>query len=673
MRANGWVLLKRVPLGYEIWRQLNGFPPVVAEEAPEKGRQGQQGQAAESLTSHFVPPQHVNPVRLPGSARCLPASRWRGLFAVAITIVAAVSTNAQSPAEPIKGNPNSFGQFQMIIEDEITPADAVLPAPQAAQQPTGDAGADTAGNLAADAGSEELSLADVIASLYRSYPEIARARQQPAVAGGELRSAYGAYDTKFGAFSLSEPTGFYENYRQGLGVARQTWWGGYLAAGYRIGRGSFQPWYKERQTDEAGEFKAAFAQPLLQGRAIDPQRVALFQASLAQQAAGPIIQRSILDSSREAAAVYWQWLAAGAILEAQRELLAIAEKRGQQFQAGVNAGKFAPIDLVLNRQLIAERRTNRLEAERKFQAVTFKLSLFLRDEAGQPLVPNVAWLPSQFPTIEQLPPPDLAAELSAALARRPELKILDFELRQVQLDRRLARNEMLPRVDFVTEASQDMGPPATKSNDKGEFELVIGFQSEVPIQRRKARGKIQSTTGKLAQINQKIRLTQDKIETELRTAYNALALSWEIVQQSELSLRLAIETLETYRFAFTKGKIDLIYLNLLETKANETEIKLVKAQQDWFAALSELQVALGLDPLDQAMAIAALPPSEMPGPGNLPSPAPVNPPEGNPPEGNPPAGNLPAGNPPAGNLPGGNLPAGDPPEAPGIRLETAPA
>ena len=36
VRANGWVLLKQVPLGYEIWRQLNGFPPIVADESPEK-------------------------------------------------------------------------------------------------------------------------------------------------------------------------------------------------------------------------------------------------------------------------------------------------------------------------------------------------------------------------------------------------------------------------------------------------------------------------------------------------------------------------------------------------------------------------------------------------------------------------------------------------------------
>ncbi|MHC4879010.1 MAG: HlyD family secretion protein [Planctomycetota bacterium] len=37
VRANGWVLLDEVGLGYEMWRRLNGFPPVVAIEEPAKG------------------------------------------------------------------------------------------------------------------------------------------------------------------------------------------------------------------------------------------------------------------------------------------------------------------------------------------------------------------------------------------------------------------------------------------------------------------------------------------------------------------------------------------------------------------------------------------------------------------------------------------------------------
>jgi multidrug resistance efflux pump len=35
-RANGWIMLNEVSLGYEIWRQLNGFPPTMSSE-PKDG------------------------------------------------------------------------------------------------------------------------------------------------------------------------------------------------------------------------------------------------------------------------------------------------------------------------------------------------------------------------------------------------------------------------------------------------------------------------------------------------------------------------------------------------------------------------------------------------------------------------------------------------------------
>ena len=38
VRANGWVMLRRVTLGYEIWRQLNGFPVILSDKEPSKGK-----------------------------------------------------------------------------------------------------------------------------------------------------------------------------------------------------------------------------------------------------------------------------------------------------------------------------------------------------------------------------------------------------------------------------------------------------------------------------------------------------------------------------------------------------------------------------------------------------------------------------------------------------------
>jgi multidrug efflux pump subunit AcrA (membrane-fusion protein) len=37
-QAVGWVFLNRVTLGYELWRQFNGFPPVVAPKAPDRDK-----------------------------------------------------------------------------------------------------------------------------------------------------------------------------------------------------------------------------------------------------------------------------------------------------------------------------------------------------------------------------------------------------------------------------------------------------------------------------------------------------------------------------------------------------------------------------------------------------------------------------------------------------------
>lgn len=36
VRVNGWVLLSQVSLGYEIWRQLNGFPPNLSSKPPKE-------------------------------------------------------------------------------------------------------------------------------------------------------------------------------------------------------------------------------------------------------------------------------------------------------------------------------------------------------------------------------------------------------------------------------------------------------------------------------------------------------------------------------------------------------------------------------------------------------------------------------------------------------------
>lgn len=502
---------------------------------------------------------------------------------------------------------------------ELAPPPSAYPS---VMPPPVDAGAlnnqESAEELMVGGDAEYLTLADVIASVLSSFPKVQKARLQRSERQGEQVSAMGAFDTKLEGFTVSEPTGFYRNFRHGLGVSRRTWWGGYLAAGYRLGRGDFQPWYKERETNEGGEFKVALGVPLLQGRAIDPRRVAVFQASLGRQAVEPQIQREILISALEASAYYWKWVAEGNKLQIQRALVELAAKRQKQFQAGQEAGRFAKVDVFLNNQLLAERRNKMLEVEQKFRQAGFNLSLYLRDEFGNPRLPPESWLPEHFPRTYQLEPLDLDSEMALAASRRPEINLLQLSLQSQQIDQRLARNQLLPTIDLYTEGSQDVGIPASSSNDKGQFQLAAGLQGSLPIQRRKARGKIQSTASKIAQINQELRLQRNKIGVEIQDADNAIRFAAQQLEQSKQAVEYAITTLRSYQYAYNKGYEDLLYLNIVETKAFETEVKLVEAQSDWFFALSQLQAALALDPLAEAMEITDLPPADYPGPDDMP-------------------------------------------------------
>jgi outer membrane protein TolC len=462
-----------------------------------------------------------------------------------------------------------------------------------------------------------LTLSDVIASVYRSFPTLEAIRLQRDVASGNLTTSWGEFDTKILAETMNEPTGYYENYRHNLGLARNLWWGGYLSSGYRVGRGDFQPWYKERETLDSGEFKLTYIQPLLQGRNIDPRRVAIFQNRIAEQQVEPQLQSEVLRASLDAAIIYWEWLAAGRTLRVQQQLLDLAKQRVAQIQELIKAERRAKVDELFNNVLIAQRLTKVIETQRKLQQSSFKLALFLRDSEGEPMVPPEVWLPTSFPPLSESKNLDPQQQINEALDRRPELIDLQLQNESVMWDRRLAQNQTMARLDFFNELSQDVGPANSKNFDKQPFESEFGLSYEYPWQLRKARGKLRATAAKMQQIDQKTRLQIDKISLEVQSAIVALQRSQEVIDQLVQVVQTQAQVLELQEIQFANGRIDLIELNLQEQLVTNLKSDLIAAQKDWFVALSELSAVSGLDPLEQALRLETLPE-----PGKKPNPAP---------------------------------------------------
>ncbi len=121
--------------------------------------------------------------------------------------------------------------------------------------------------------------------VYRSYPMLRAALLTRNIAIGQQIGASGAFDTKLKGATENGPTAFYETYRHSIGVVQPLMWGGEVFAGYRVGRGTFEPWYLERQTNDGGEFKTGVVVPLARNRNIDQRRADLWKANV-ETAAG---------------------------------------------------------------------------------------------------------------------------------------------------------------------------------------------------------------------------------------------------------------------------------------------------------------------------------------------------------------------------------------------------
>ena len=479
-----------------------------------------------------------------------------------------------------------------------------LPAPQPVRDFAADAKKDDARDAAAgrlDDGAvptESVTLEDVLISATETFPAIREAALLRTLAIGNQISAMGEFDDKIEAHTIGQPLGFYENYRSGIDWKKPLVMGGYSFLGYRAGRGDFEPWYGERETDDGGEFKAGFDIPVLQNRAIDPRRTAVRLASLDIQRASPELFQQVLTTQYEAAEAYWMWFAATKQYTIAQELMTLAEERVDSIEAQIKIGDVAPMIGIDNRRLLAMRRAKLVESRQKLDTSAIKLSLYYRDDLGRPVRPTISAQPKDFPPLpmEMI---NIDAEISRAFSNRPELAIFRVVEDQLRTELSLAINQRLPDLAFGSAISQDVGGLASPRGDKQPFKLEAGLIGSVPVQRRKAIGKAQALRAKIGQLDAKRQLTGDKIANEVRVAVTIYEAAKLRLEQARLTRDLGAQSLNFGEIQFASGDIDILLLNIIEQAFADAGVEVIIAQADLLTAEAMLIVATGRSLLEE--------------------------------------------------------------------------
>lgn len=443
-----------------------------------------------------------------------------------------------------------------------------------------------------------LQLSQVTESIYTSFPALQAASLEMEVATGKQVAAWGEFDLKVKADSISQPLGYYKNYRNSLKLEQGLWAGGAAYGQYRVGNGNFPTWYGERETNEGGEFKIGIAQPLLKDRNIDQRRAEILQASLRQQQVEPAVRGQLLAFVNAGADAYWSWVAAGQAYETNRDLLRITIERNKIYEARVKLEDLPEIELIQNERLIASREAKLIESQRKLQQSAIKLSLFLRDDKGDPLLPPPGQLPKGFPPPIKPNLERLESDIAAAYVARPELQELNLMRSQAEIDLASGQNLTLPSLNAALEASKDVGQPTSSKGDKTPFEMEAGLYFEVPVQRRKGQGKIQEAQGKIGQLTAKRRLVENKIMLEVQDAMSALTASYDRWLRAQEGVKLAKQLEAAERARFARQDNDLLRVALQETAALEAKLLEIEAIADYFKAAAAYRAALATDPFE---------------------------------------------------------------------------
>ncbi|MBM4076228.1 MAG: TolC family protein, partial [Planctomycetes bacterium] len=353
--------------------------------------------------------------------------------------------------------------------------------------------------------------------------------------------------------------------------------------------------YGNRETNEGGEFKGGIMVPILQNRSIDARRAELWKSIYGRSAVEPFIQTQIIEFVRAGSYAYWDWVSAGLKLKVSGDLLDLAARRDKQIRDQVKFGARPDADIVDNERLILSRQVKLIESQRKLQSTAIKLSLYWRSLDGTPVIPDESQLPLIYPDPTPVNPNQVDGDVAEAISRRPELVELDFQYRMAQVDLQHAENMTLPELDASVWSAKDVGAPASSKGDKTPFQTEAGVNFSVPLQRRKALGKVAAVEAKLIQIATKRRFLENKIATEVQNTVVTIDAAYRSIEKARESVKLneAMQSFETVKME--KGDSDLLRVNLRETATFDAQMVELEALLHFFESQADYRAALALD------------------------------------------------------------------------------
>ena len=363
-----------------------------------------------------------------------------------------------------------------------------------------------------------------------------------------------------------------------------SWLGAEFKAGYTWTNGVFLN--QENNLPTAGQAYVGVNWTLGRGLAIDERRAALQKAKLLSQANTAQRQTIVNDLLLAAGKAYWDWVNAYNDQEIHKAALALAEVRLEGVKNSFFQGDKPAIDTLESLIQIQNRQLSLNEAQLNYENAGRILSNFLWYQNELPIEVSDLMRPPTYTNIN-LTTAILQQDAfrDSLLRAHPTLQQMQFKLQEMEVTRRLKKEQLKPRVDvgfnLLANGLDFVNRPKETENLNALDVLLtenykVGIKVEMPLFLRKARGDLELVDLKLLDTNLKIRQKRQELSNKLLNYQEQLANTRQQISVNQQVVKNYERLLEAENDKFRFGESSIFLLNSREQKLVEGQLKLVK-------------------------------------------------------------------------------------------------
>ena len=427
------------------------------------------------------------------------------------------------------------------------------------------------------------------------HPVIKQANISVEKAQAEITTARGAFDPSV-YLSTEQKTFDGKNYYSYVNPELKipTWYGIEVMAGLENNGGQFL-----NSEISAGQSSyLGLSVPLAKNLVMDKRRAVLQQAKIFKEQSIAEQRNTVNDLLYDAYAAYWNWVKEYQVYAIIANAVSVNEARLKLVQIGYRQGDRPAIDT-----------TEALAQLQSFQFMQSESSVRLQNAAVE--VSNFLWLPNNsFYQLNNEVLPEkkwdeqnitglqlrvLDELLYQAKLSHPKLKLYNFTLQSLEVERKLKLQSLLPTINVKAnllnkgyDVFNGIGKTGFYENNN-KFGIDIGL----PLRLSEGRGGYKIARLKIKETNLELNLQQQAIENKIRLYYNEMTGLLQQVKIYEAAYKNYQTLFRGEETRFRAGESSLFLLNSRENKQLEALQKLVELKTKFYKTRQAVLWAAG--------------------------------------------------------------------------------